>query len=32
MLLTSIPVINLLIMPVAVCAATAYWVDNFRTR
>ncbi len=28
--LTLIPVINLLIMPVAVCGATAIWVDRYR--
>lgn len=28
-LLASIPLINLLIMPLAVCAATALWVDHF---
>ncbi|WP_213989877.1 sulfate transporter CysZ [Sodalis sp. dw_96] len=29
-LCTAIPVINLLILPVAVCGATAMWVDNYR--
>jgi CysZ protein len=28
-LLASIPGVNLLIMPLAVCAATALWVDHF---
>ncbi|XBS68709.1 sulfate transporter CysZ [Acerihabitans sp. KWT182] len=27
---TAIPVLNLLIMPVAVCGATAMWVDSYR--
>ena len=27
-LLTSFPIVNLFIMPVAVCAATAWWVDT----
>lgn len=29
-LLTLIPIINLVIMPVAVCGATAMWVDRYR--
>ena len=29
-LLSLVPLINLLIMPVAVCGATAMWVDKFR--
>jgi len=29
-LLTMVPIINLIIMPVAVCGATALWVDHFR--
>lgn len=29
-LCTAIPVVNLLIMPVAVCGATAMWVDRYR--
>ncbi|MBY8143562.1 sulfate transporter CysZ [Vibrio fluvialis] len=28
--LTTIPVVNLLVMPVAVCGATAMWVNEFR--
>ncbi|MDJ0035189.1 sulfate transporter CysZ [Pantoea allii] len=31
-LFTMIPVVNLAIMPVAVCGATAMWVDRYRTR
>lgn len=31
MLLTSIPVINLIVMPVAVCGATRLWVENYRS-
>ncbi len=27
---TFVPVINLLIMPVAVCGATLMWVENYR--
>ena len=27
---TFVPVINLLIMPVAVCGATVMWVENYR--
>ncbi len=30
-LFTMIPVLNLAIMPVAVCGATAMWVDRYRT-
>lgn len=29
-LFTLIPVVNLVILPVAVCGATAMWVDNYR--
>jgi CysZ protein len=29
--LTSIPFINLIVMPVAVCGATKLWVENYRT-
>ncbi|MGM3172871.1 sulfate transporter CysZ [Dickeya lacustris] len=29
-LCTMVPLLNLLIMPVAVCGATALWVDNYR--
>ncbi len=29
-ILTTIPVVNLIIMPVAVCGATAMWVNEFR--
>lgn len=28
--LTMIPIINLVIMPIAVCGATALWVDRYR--
>lgn len=31
-LFTMIPVLNLVIMPVAVCGATAMWVDRYRTQ
>lgn len=31
-LFTMIPVVNLAIMPVAVCGATAMWVDRYRTQ
>ncbi|WP_075181400.1 sulfate transporter CysZ [Pantoea sp. 1.19] len=31
-LFTLIPLLNLAIMPVAVCGATAMWVDNYRSR
>ncbi|NIF20927.1 sulfate transporter CysZ [Candidatus Pantoea multigeneris] len=31
-LFTMIPVVNLVIMPVAVCGATAMWVDQYRSR
>lgn len=27
-LLTSVPIVNLFIMPIAVCAGTVWWVDN----
>lgn len=30
LLLTSIPVVNFIAMPVAVCGATAYWLDRLR--
>jgi len=29
-LLTMIPIVNLVIMPIAVCGATAIWVDRYR--
>ncbi|PQQ33324.1 sulfate transporter CysZ [Photorhabdus luminescens] len=29
-ILTMIPIVNLVIMPIAVCAATAMWVDRYR--
>ncbi|MDG4871044.1 EI24 domain-containing protein, partial [Guyparkeria sp. 1SP6A2] len=29
-LLTTIPVVNLFIMPIAVCGATAMWVGEFK--
>lgn len=29
--LTMIPIVNLVIMPIAVCGATAMWVDHYRT-
>jgi len=28
---SMIPVVNLIVMPVAICGATAIWVENFRT-
>lgn len=31
-LFTMIPILNLIIMPVAVCGATAMWVDRYRTQ
>ncbi len=31
-LFTLIPILNLVIMPVAVCGATAMWVDNYRAK
>ncbi len=31
-LFTMIPILNLLIMPVAVCGATSMWVDRYRAR
>ncbi|KEA50137.1 sulfate transporter [Mangrovibacter sp. MFB070] len=31
-LCTLVPVLNLVIMPVAVCGATAMWVDQYRTK
>ena len=31
-LFTMIPVLNLFIMPVAVCGATAMWVDCYRAK
>ncbi|HIF9501037.1 TPA: sulfate transporter CysZ [Photobacterium damselae] len=30
MLFTMTPIINLFVMPIAVCGATAMWVDNYR--
>ena len=30
-LCTMVPVLNFLIMPIAVCGATAMWVDNYRS-
>lgn len=30
--LTTIPIINLFIMPIAICGATAMWVDRYRTK
>ena len=32
MLLTAIPFVNLIVMPVAVCGATRLWVDNYRPK
>lgn len=29
---TMIPIVNFIIMPVAICGATAYWVDEMRER
>lgn len=31
-LLNMIPIVNLLIMPIAVCGATAMWVDRYRSQ
>ncbi len=31
-LFTMIPILNLVIMPIAVCGATAMWVDNYRAQ
>ncbi|NHB93295.1 sulfate transporter CysZ [Photorhabdus cinerea] len=31
-ILTMIPIVNLVIMPIAVCAATAMWVDRYRDK
>ena len=31
-LFSMIPIVNLLVMPVAICGATALWVDNYRER
>ncbi|MFO5533262.1 sulfate transporter CysZ, partial [Klebsiella pneumoniae] len=31
-LFTMIPVLNLVILPVAICGATAMWVDCYRDR
>ena len=31
-LFTMIPILNLAIMPVAVCGATAMWVDRYRAQ
>ncbi|MGO2076751.1 MAG: EI24 domain-containing protein, partial [Pseudoalteromonas sp.] len=30
LLLTAIPIVNLIVMPVAVCGATRLWVDQYR--
>ena len=30
-LFSAIPVVNLFVMPVAICGATAMWVDQYRT-
>ncbi|AZZ97299.1 sulfate transporter CysZ [Pseudoalteromonas sp. R3] len=30
MVLTSIPIVNLIVMPAAVCGATKLWVENYR--
>ncbi len=32
MLLTSIPLVNLIVMPVAVCGATRLWVEHYRSQ
>jgi len=32
MILTAIPLINLIVMPVAVCGGTRLWVDNYRSK
>ncbi|WP_125716506.1 sulfate transporter CysZ [Pseudoalteromonas rubra] len=32
MVLTSMPIINLIVMPAAVCGATKLWVENYRTQ
>ncbi|MCO7188333.1 sulfate transporter CysZ [Pseudoalteromonas rubra] len=32
MVLTSIPIVNLIVMPAAVCGATKLWVENYRTQ
>lgn len=32
MLLTAIPIVNLIVMPVAVCGATRLWVDQYRPK
>jgi len=32
LLLTTIPIVNLIVMPVAVCGATRLWVDNYRPK
>ena len=29
-LFSAIPVVNLFVMPVAICGATAMWVDHYR--
>jgi CysZ protein len=29
-LFSAIPVVNLFVMPVAICGATAMWVDQYR--
>ena len=30
-LFSAIPVVNLFVMPVAICGATAMWVDQYRS-
>ena len=32
MILTAIPFVNLIVMPVAVCGGTRLWVDNYRSK
>ncbi|RZM83189.1 sulfate transporter CysZ [Pseudoalteromonas rubra] len=32
MVLTSMPIVNLIVMPAAVCGATKLWVENYRTQ
>lgn len=32
MVLTSIPIVNLIVMPAAVCGATKLWVENYRPK
>jgi CysZ protein len=31
-LVTSIPILNLFVVPVSVCGATAMWVEQFKNR